>query len=92
MENLYKIELTIIDLLRIFPRQNQPYLDPSVVTYVIQVVIGVVITVGSIVLIYWRKAKQNVAKKLGIDEEVKKEIEDDVIIYSSQENQDEVDG
>jgi len=88
MNNLFEMELIIFTLMRIIPRQTQPYLDPSVVTYIIQVVIGVVITIGSIVFIYWRKAKQKVAEKMGIDEEVKKEVEEDVVFYSSEDNQD----
>lgn len=55
------------------------YLDPSVMTYTIQVVAGVVVAVGAVVGIYWRKAKKKVQDKLGIDENAKKEVEDDVI-------------
>ncbi len=55
------------------------YLDPSVMTYTIQVVAGVVVAVGAVVGIYWRKAKRKVQNKLGMDENSKKSIEDDVI-------------
>ena len=55
------------------------YLDPSVMTYAIQVVAGVIVAVGAVVGIYWRKAKKKVQDKLGIDENAKKEVEDDVI-------------
>ena len=48
------------------------YLDPSVMTYTIQVVAGVVVAVGAVVGIYWRKAKRKVENKLGIDENSKK--------------------
>ena len=34
------------------------YLDPSVMTYTIQVVAGVIVAVGAVVGIYWRKAKR----------------------------------
>ena len=44
------------------------YIDPSVVTYLIQAVAGVVIAVGAAVGIYFRKAKKKVNVKLGIDE------------------------
>ena len=57
------------------------YLDPSVMTYTIQVVAGVVIAVGAVVGIYWRKAKRKVENKLGIDENSKKEVEADVIEF-----------
>ena len=55
------------------------YIDPSVVTYLIQAVAGVVIAVGAIVGIYFRKAKKKVNDKLGIDENKNKEVETDEI-------------
>ena len=57
------------------------YLDPSVMTYVIQAVAGIIIAVGAIGGIYWRKAKKKVAKTLNIDENAKKEVEDEVQIH-----------
>ena len=55
------------------------YIDPSVMTYTIQVVAGVVVAVGAVVGILWRKAKKRVQDKLGIDENAKKEVEADVV-------------
>ena len=55
------------------------YLDPSVMTYAIQIIAGIAVAVGAVVGIYWRKAKKKVQDKLGIDENSKKEQEDDVI-------------
>ena len=55
------------------------YIDPSVVTYLIQAVAGVVIAVGAAVGIYFRKAKKKVNDKLGIDENKNKEVETDDI-------------
>ena len=55
------------------------YIDPSVVTYLIQAVAGVVIAVGAAVGIYFRKAKKKVNGKLGIDENKNKEVETDEI-------------
>ena len=55
------------------------YIDPSVVTYLIQAVAGVVIAVGAIVGICFRKAKKKVNDKLGIDENNNKEVEKDEI-------------
>lgn len=55
------------------------YLDPSVMTYTIQIVAGVVIAAGAIIGVVWRRAKKNLQNKLGIDENTKKEIEDDVV-------------
>lgn len=58
------------------------YLDPSVMTYAIQVVAGVIVAVGAVIGIYWRKAKKKVQDKLGIDENAKKIIEDDIVELS----------
>ena len=55
------------------------YLDPSVMTYAIQIIAGIVVAVGAVVGICWRKAKKKVADKLGIDENAKKEVEDDIV-------------
>ena len=55
------------------------YIDPSVVTYLIQAVAGIVIAVGAAVGIYFRKAKKKVNDKLGIDENKNKEVETDEI-------------
>ena len=57
------------------------YLDPSVMTYTIQVVAGLVVAVGAVVGVYFRKAKKKVQDKLGIDENAKKEVEDDIIEF-----------
>lgn len=55
------------------------YLDPSVMTYAIQVVAGVVVAVGATAGIVWRRAKRKMQDKLGIDENAKKEVEEDVV-------------
>lgn len=56
------------------------YIDPSVATYLIQAIAGVIIAVGAAVGIYWRKAKKKVAKTLNIDENKNKDVESDEII------------
>lgn len=55
------------------------YLDPSVMTYAIQAIAGIVVAVGAVVGIYWRKARKKINDTLGIDENAKKEIEDDIV-------------
>lgn len=56
------------------------YLDPSVMTYAIQAIAGIAVAVGAAVGIYWRRAKRKLNDKLGIDENAKKEVEEDVVI------------
>lgn len=56
------------------------YIDPSVMTYAIQAIAGIIIAVGAFVGIYFRKAKKKINKKLNIDENKNKEVETDEII------------
>ena len=49
------------------------YVDPSVVTYGIQAIAGIVIAVGAVAAFLWRKAKKKVAETLKIEEMSKKE-------------------
>ena len=60
--------------------QAEAYLDPSVMTYTIQIVAGVVVAAGAVIGIWWRKAKKKVQDKLGIDENAGKEVEEDIVI------------
>ena len=62
------------------------YVDPSVVTYAVQAIAGVVIAVGAVATVMWRKAKKKVAATLKLEEKSKKEedaeieiVDDDVI-------------
>jgi hypothetical protein len=62
-----------------FGANAQAYIDPSVATYAIQAVAGIIIAVGAAVGIYFRRAKKKVSEKLGIDENKNKEVESDDI-------------
>lgn len=55
----------------------QAYIDPSVLTYVIQAVAGVAVAIGAVAGIYWRRAKRKLSDKFGIDENRNKEVESD---------------
>ena len=60
------------------------YIDPSVMTYAIQAIAGVIFAVGAFFGIYLRKAKKKLNNKLGIDENRNKEVEtDDIVINES---------
>lgn len=63
------------------------YIDPSVMSYTIQIVAGAVITVGAVAGVVFRRAKNKVKKTLNIEE--KKEIEDDIVDYSVSSAKDE---
>ena len=69
---------------------SQPaYIDPSVMTYAVQAIAGVVIAVGAVVVGFWRRGKKKVAVKLRLEERSKKEVEDDIqIIEESNDSTD----
>ena len=78
-----------------FTNMVSGYLDPSVMTYAIQAIAGVVIAIGAVAGIYWRKAKKKVSDnylidvnvQYGIDENKNKEVEgDDIIINTKSED------
>lgn len=64
----------------LFGLNGNAYIDPSVITYLIQAVAGVAIAVGAVVGLYFRKVKKRIQDKMGIDEQVTKEVESDEII------------
>ena len=70
---LFNRILQMVCLTVILSTAVSAYLDPSVMTYTIQVVAGVIVAVGAVIGIYWRRAKKKVQDKLGIDENAKKD-------------------
>lgn len=74
--------MTILNLLN---TNVAAYIDPSVMTYAIQAIAGIVIAVGAFLGIYLRKAKRKLNDKLGIDENKNKEVESDEIIINEEE-------
>ena len=68
-----------------FGVNGKAYIDPSVTTYLIQAIAGLVIAVGAFLAVYWRKAKKKVQDKLGIDENRNKEVESDEILIKKEE-------
>lgn len=59
------------------------YIDPSVMTYVIQAIAGVVIAGGAVAAFLFHKAKKKVSEKLNIDENRNKEVESDEIVVNT---------
>jgi len=55
------------------------YIDPSVTTYLIQAIAGLVIAVGAVIAICFHRIKKKMNDKLGIDENRNKEVESDDI-------------
>ena len=68
---------TSFSAMLLFGETGEAYVDPSVVTYIIQAVAGVVIAAGAVFGVYWRKTRKKINDKLGIDENRNKEVESD---------------
>ena len=66
----------------LFGLNANAYIDPSVMTYLIQAVAGVAIAIGAGVAFYFKKAKKKLNEKLGIDENKNKEVESDDITFN----------
>ncbi len=58
------------------------YVDPSVMSYTIQAVAGVVIACGVVFGVVWRRVKRGAKKVLNIDENAGKEVEEEVQMIS----------
>ena len=71
---------TALACMLMFGSTLMAYIDPSVVTILIQASAGLVIAIGAFIGIYWRKAKKKINDTLGIDENRNKEVEDDEIV------------
>lgn len=71
---------TAVSSMLLFGKDVSAYIDPSVMTYMIQAVAGIVIAIGAVAGIYFRRMKKKVNDKLGIDENKNKEVEADEII------------
>lgn len=54
------------------------YIDPSVATYAVQAIAGIVVAGGAVISVKLRKAKKKAAETLNIQTESRKEVEDDV--------------
>ena len=55
------------------------YVDPSVMSYTVQAIAGVVIALGVVFGVVWRRVKKGANKALGRDENAGKEIEEEIV-------------
>lgn len=63
------------------------YIDPSATTYLIQAIAGIAIAVGSVGVIFWRRAKKKLKDKVGIDFDKNKETEETVVAVKADDEQ-----
>ena len=88
MKKVYRIYSLIcaVALFVILQLESFAYLDPSVVTYLVQAIAGVVIAGGAVFIVLWRKFRKKVSKTLNIDENKNKTVEEDVVIKEDTES------
>ena len=73
----------------LFGLNARAYIDPSVATYLIQAIAGIVIALGAAIGIYYRKAKKKINTTLNIDENKGKEVESDEIVVNTEDEKTE---
>jgi hypothetical protein len=56
------------------------YVDPSVMSYAVQAVAGILIASGVVFGVVWRKLKRKAQKAFHIDENAGKEVEADLVV------------
>lgn len=78
----------VVNFSLLFSINVRAYIDPSVMTYAIQAIAGIAIAIGAAVAMYWRKAKKKISKKLGVDENRNKEVENDEILITKKVDED----
>ena len=76
---LFTVLFFVVGFAFMFSLNVRAYIDPSVMTYTIQAVAGILIAIGAAIGIYYRKMKKKVSDKFGIDENRNKEVESDDI-------------
>lgn len=76
---VFSASFLFFDFMLLFGLNGQAYIDPSVITYLIQIVSGVIISLGAFFGVYGRKIKKVIVKKFGINENAHKEVESDDI-------------
>jgi hypothetical protein len=78
---------TCVAAMLFFGINGSAYIDPSVMTYLIQAIAGIVIAVGAGLGIYFRRAKRKINEKLNIEENRNKEVESDEIVVTDEDSQ-----
>lgn len=61
------------------------YVDPSIMTFTVQIIAGVAVAVGAVAGVLWRRAKKKVQDKLGIDENAGKEVEEEIVEFEEEQ-------
>ena len=63
---------------------NLLYIDPAAASVLLTSISSIVIALGATFIILWNKAKKKACQVLRIDENAKKEVEDDIVITDAE--------
>ena len=72
-------------------RPVHAYIDPSVMTYAIQAVAGIIIALGAFFGIYWRRVRKRLDKRFHLEEKRYTERETDELVFADPAEQDDPD-
>ena len=61
------------------------YIDPAATSVLITSISGIIVAVGTVAILMWRKTKKKVTKVLHIDENAGKEVEEELVIKEENE-------
>lgn len=64
---------------------NMLYIDPAATTVLLSSITAIVVALGATFIIVWRKIKKGVQKTFHIDENANKEVEEDLVILSDEQ-------
>ena len=74
-------------LMFLYPMHAFAYVDPSVMSYTIQAVAGILIVSGVVFSVAWRRIRNKALKAMNIDENAGKEVEPDIIVTDLEEEE-----
>ena len=85
ISNSKMVLLIVAAAMLYFPMTASAYIDPSVMSYTVQAIAGVVIACGVVFGVVWRRVKRGVKQALNIDENAGKEVESELSVKDEPE-------
>ena len=61
------------------------YIDPAATTAILSSITAVAVALGATFIILWRKLKKGVQKTLHIDENAKKDVEEELVVFDEEQ-------
>ena len=85
ISNSKMVLLIVAAAMLYFPMTASAYIDPSVMSYTVQAIAGVVIACGVVFGVVWRRVKRGAKQALNIDENAGKEVESELSVKEGPE-------